>query len=234
MPEPIGQTTKDGKVIAQAPLSFGNTFKNFKNLLFNSSFVFSSLALALTVVPCMIWIALGPIILIAQAKLTVIQYALWQIPVFAATIIGNWVLHRLTYRLKIKAILYIGTLILIAGLCLTALLPFVFGDHFINLMPGIIIYFFSIGIVSAPLNRFALFVTSVTKGTASAIISLFIMVINALSIELGNVIYKSHVNLYLGLYDLVVGLLIIVFIALAIALCKVDISNQEDASVNLG
>lgn len=234
MPEPIGQTKTDGSVIAKAPLSFSNTFKNFKQLLCNSSFVFSALSLGLVVIPCMIWIALGPIILIAQAKLTVIQYALWQIPVFTATIVGNWALHRLTYRLQIKPILFIGTFIMIFGLSLTALLPFILGDSYINLMPGIIIYFFSIGIVSAPLNRFALFVTSVTKGTASAIISLFIMVINAISIEIGSAIYKTHVNLYLGLYDFAVGLIIVLFLTLAFVFSKVDVSNQEEDSVSLG
>ncbi|MFA6303133.1 MAG: MFS transporter [Legionella sp.] len=224
MPEPIGQIKKDGEMIPKPSFSLKTALKNYKDLFTNLSFCSSAIALGIVIVPCMIWIALAPVILIAQAKLTVMQYALWQLPIFSATILGNWVLHRLTYKYKIKTIVLIGTFILTIGLILTALLPYLFGSQYQTLLPGIIIYFFTIGIITAPLNRFSLFVTSVTKGTASAIVSLSIMVIGAIGIEVGSALYH-HNNLNFGLYCAAVGLLFLLFVAITFWSSKVEITN---------
>lgn len=224
MPEPIGQVKNDGEVIPKPSFSLKTALKNYMDLFTNLSFCSSAIALGVVIIPCMIWIALAPVILIAQAKLTVMQYALWQLPIFGATILGNWALHRLTYKYKIKTIVLIGTFILTIGLILTALLPYLFGSQYQSLLPGIIIYFFTIGIITAPLNRFSLFVTSVTKGTASAIVSLSIMVIGAIGIEVGSALY-NHNNLNFGLYCAAVGLLFLFFVALTFWSSKVEMTN---------
>lgn len=228
MPEPIGQKKRDGSIIPRAPLSFKSAFRSYKELFSNASFTFGSIALGIGIIPCMIWIALSPIILIAQAKLTVIDYALWQVPVFSATILGNWLLHKLTYIFSIKRIVVVGSLISMVGLSLTALLPYMFGNNYQLLLPGIIIYFFALSVISAPLNRFCLYVTSVTKGTASAITSLSIMIIGAIGIEIGNIVYKNHVNLYFGVYSTIVGLVFLLCIALTFGLSKVEIPSTEE------
>jgi len=215
MPEPIGQMKNDGEKIEAAPLSFIAVFQNYKKLLANPVFCFGTIALSLLSIPCMAWIALSPIILISQAKLTVIQYGLWQIPVFGATILGNWALHHLTYKYKIKPIIFLGSLIMSIGLIITALLPYFFGTDYKLLLPGFIIYFFSLSLIHAPLNRFCLYVTSVSKGTASALISLTTMIVGALGIGLANKVYSTHINLDLAVFCNVTGLFFLFFIALS-------------------
>ena len=79
----------------------------------------------------------------------------------------------------------------------------------------IIIYFFSLSIITAPLNRFCLYITPVSKGTASALLSLSVMIIGALGIEIANKFYAHHVNLYFGIYCNGLMLLFLVFIGLA-------------------
>ncbi|MDI1351201.1 MAG: MFS transporter, partial [bacterium] len=191
MPEPIGQMKKNGVKIPKTPFSPGFIWKNYKDLFKNPSFCFSSMAMGLMGIPCVAWIALAPIILITEAKLTVIQYGLWQLPIFGATILGNWFLHRLTYKYAIKHIIYMGSLIFMIGLILMALLPYCFGNSYYLLLPGTMIYFFSLSFINPPLNRFCLFVTSVSKGTASALISLSVMIIGALGIEIANTAYTT-------------------------------------------
>lgn len=102
MPEPIGQTKRDGQKIQRVSLAPRTVFNNYKNLFTNAPFMFGSIALGLMGLPCVAWIALAPVILIADAKLSVIQYGLWQVPLFGATIMGNWVLQRLTHRGTVK------------------------------------------------------------------------------------------------------------------------------------
>lgn len=62
MPEPIGQTTKKGHVIARVPFAPSYIFKNYKSLITNKPFCFSALAIGLMGIPCVSWIALAPII----------------------------------------------------------------------------------------------------------------------------------------------------------------------------
>lgn len=201
MPEPIGQVTKKGVLIARTAFTPHAIIKNYSVLLKNKSFCFAVLAISLVGIPCITWIALAPIIFIAESRLSVIEYGLWQLPVFGATIIGNWFLHRLTYRYEMKKIISIGCVLLLLGTSLMAWLPYCYGNHYYYLLPGIMIYFFALSVVSAPLNRFCLYTTQVSKGTASAIISLSIMSIDALGIEIGNFIYQSHNHFYFGLYQ---------------------------------
>lgn len=214
MPEPIGQIKTDGQLIAKAPFSLRSIIQNYKALLSNPAFCYSAIAEGLVGIPCIAWIALAPIILIAEAKLSVIQYGLWQLPIFGATILGNWCLHRLTYKYKIERIIFIGCVLMVIGLATTALLPYFYGNNYLYLIPGIIIYFFSLSVINAPLNRYCLFVTSVSKGTASALISLSIMIIGAIGIEVANLFYQQHNNLHFAIYCNAVGALFLLFIGL--------------------
>ena len=216
MPEPIGQKTRKGVVIPRVPFAPRYVLNNYKALFTDKTFCCSSIALGLMGIPCVAWIALAPIIMISEGKLTVIQYGLWQLPVFGATIIGNWLLHHLTFKHSIKTIIYLASFILTLGTFLIALLPYLSGNHYYYILPGIIIYFFGLSIMNAPLNRFCLYITKVSKGTVSAITSLSVMIIGATGIELANLFYEQHSNLNFGLFSFVVIALFLLFLGLAL------------------
>lgn len=226
MPEPVGQVKRDGELIPKTKLSVKNVAGNYKKLFSNKVFCLSTLAIGFVGIPCIAWIALAPIILIVEAKLTVIQYGLWQLPVFGATILGNWFLHRMTYNHSVKKLILLGCIIMFVGTVLTSLLPFLYGNNYYYLLPGIIIYFFALSVVNAPLNRFCLFVTSVSKGTASALISLSVMVIGAVGVEVANHFYRSHNNLHFGLYCNVVQIVFFVCIGLTFLFHKEDVEEN--------
>lgn len=227
MPEPIGQMKNNGELTPKAKFSAKEVFKNYKNLFSNKAFCFATLAVGAVGIPCLAWIGLSPIILIVEAKLTVIQYALWQIPVFGATIFGNWFLHKLTYKYKMKQIIMLGCIIMAVGTILTSLLPYLFGNAYYYILPGTIIYFFALSVINAPLNRYCLFITPVSKGTASAVVSLSIMIIGAIGTETANLFYEHHNNLHFGLYCNVIELIFFIFIGL-IFLIDNDFSGGEN------
>ena len=228
MPEPIGQIKKNGKIVPKAPFSIKSVLKNYKALCTNLTFCFSTLAAGVIGIPCIAWIALAPIIMIAEAKLTVIQYGLWQLPIFGATILGNWFLHRLTYKYKIKPIIFIGCIIMTIGIILIAILPYLYGNNYQLLLPGIIVYFFALSIINAPLNRFCLFITSVSKGTASALISLSIMIIGAIGIEIASLFYQDHNNLYFGVFCNIVGAIFLLLISVTFFSKNTEESEIKD------
>jgi DHA1 family multidrug/chloramphenicol efflux transport protein-like MFS transporter len=83
-------------------------------------------------------------------------------------------------------------------------------------MPGLILYFFSLGVSTAPLQRIILFATPVAKGTSSALMAMIIMCSIAIGIELGNYGYFLYGNMMLAAGGIIIALLFSVFIALTL------------------
>ena len=212
MPESVGQIRYDGKQIKRASLSLRTVWANYKILLLNRPFMFGSIALGLIYLPCMAWIALSPVMLIKNANLSIIEYSLWQLPVFGAYILGNIFLHRMTHRGTVKKLILIGSYIAGCSLLVAYILPLFTNHHFIWLMPGLTAYFLGVGIVSAPLSRLILFSTHVGKGTASALMSMLSMCIQAIGIELANYIYLTHNNGHFGIYCALIGIVYFIFL----------------------
>jgi DHA1 family multidrug/chloramphenicol efflux transport protein-like MFS transporter len=205
MPETVGELKRDGERIVRMSLSAKVIAANYIALLRNKSFIMGAIAMGLQSLPCILWIALAPIILMKEAKLSYIAYGLWQLPVFGACIAGNMLLHRMTHSGTVKKLVIQGSWIVSAGLLGMLVMPLCFGNQYIWLMPGNIVYFFGIGFASAPLTRLVLFSTSVVKGTASALMSIISMSIQALGLALGALIYASHNNIVLASYCLAIG-----------------------------
>ncbi|MFC3908102.1 MFS transporter [Legionella dresdenensis] len=232
MPEPVGAVKHDGKEIPKTPLAPGIVAKNYKLLLTNPAYLSGAIAAGLLSAPCAAWIAISPVIIVSEAKLSVLTYALWQLPIFSAGIFGNWCLHYLTKRYSIKQIITFGSTITVIGLTVTALAPLAFGKDFRWLMPGFIIYGFSLGIASAPLNRYILFSTPVSKGTAYAMISLISMCCQAIGIEIANYFYAGHDNSYFGLYCFATGLVYAAGVAGAFSLPRYHEKDLLGASAS--
>lgn len=222
MPESVGQSTHDGVVKKPEALSLRGALGNYRQLFINRSFIFGSAALGVIYLPCMAWIALSPVILVKSAHLTLIEYSLWQIPVFGAYILGNLILHQMTHRGTVKKMIVMGSMIACTSLIFTFILSFSMSAAYLWLMPGLIFYFLGAGMIGAPLGRFILFSTHVTKGTASALMSMLSMCIQATGIELANVMYASHNNRYFAFYCGMMAVIYMIFIKLSV------LSHQED------
>jgi DHA1 family multidrug/chloramphenicol efflux transport protein-like MFS transporter len=220
MPEPVGQTKTSGEKIQRISLTPSVIMRNYKQLLFNPSVLCGSVAAGLLGLPCIAWIALAPVILINEAKLSVIAYGLWQIPLFGACIVGNWFLQKLTHKGSLKRILLLGSWVSVLSLFGTLVFPLLMGGHFIWLMPGLIVYFFGLGVATAPINRLILFSTEVGKGTTSAFMTMVGMCIQALGIEVANRLYSHHNNILFGLLCALVGAIYLIFLVITFNFAK--------------
>ncbi|MDP1604111.1 MAG: MFS transporter [Legionella sp.] len=213
MPEPVGAVKKDGQKIPRTSLAPRVIVSNYKKLLTNPAFMLGSIAAGILSIPCIAWIAISPIIIITDAKLSVIDYALWQLPIFGAGILGNWYLRKLTRYHTVKHMIKTGAVIVTLGLFITCLLPVFISTNFEWLMPGLTLYGFGLGIATGPLNRYVLFSTPVSKGTAYAMISMFSMAAQAIGVEIGNQVYTNHSNTHFGLYCAAVGIIYLLALA---------------------
>jgi DHA1 family multidrug/chloramphenicol efflux transport protein-like MFS transporter len=206
MPESVGQIKRDGTVIARAQLLPRIVWQNYKQLLLNPIFISASIGFGLVGLPCVAWIGLAPVILVTVGKLSLIEYGLWQLPVFTSIIVGNIVLRRMTHHFSLEKLLGIGSFFVGLGLLLACVFPLMMGDSFIWLLPGLVVYFFGLGLIGSPLSRFILFSTHVVKGTASALMSMILMSVQAAGIQVANHLYRDHSNQTLGVYCFSVGL----------------------------
>ncbi len=201
MPETIGHL-RDGKVIKVSAISVPAILRNYQSLLVNSKFLLGTFAYALSGIPCVVWIALSPVILVSKAHLSLITYGLWQMPIFGAFIFANLCLSYFSGRYSLMRLSLIGSLIVFLGLVVFSFFPYYPIAQPLSLMPGLICYSLGYGIAATPLYRFILFSTSVSTGTSSALISMITMGTLAVGVELGNVFFAvgglRSIAMYLG------------------------------------
>ena len=231
MPEPVGALKKDGQIIPRVSLAPKIVLGNYKQLLTNPGFMTGAIVAGILNIPCIAWIAISPIIIITDANLTVIDYALWQLPIFGAGILGNWYLRKLTRNHTVKQIILIGSIFTSFGLLMAYLLPLLLSSHFLWLMPGLTLYGFGLGITSGPLNRYVLFSTAVSKGTAYAMISMVSMCALGLGVETGKHTYASHNNIHFGLYCAISGIMYLAGMAAIFRLARQ--STNDDTNIAL-
>jgi DHA1 family multidrug/chloramphenicol efflux transport protein-like MFS transporter len=215
MPETLGQTTHAGHTYQPTPLSLRSVFNQYKALISNKIFMSYTFALGFIAGPCISWIALSPLMVITQSHYSIFVYAILQIPLFGACMGGNFWLQSLTHRYSPRQITYFGTVVYISGLLISVLSAFFTRGHVLAIVPGLVINFLGMSLVFAPLNRIVLYTTDVAKGSASAVVSLFIMIVQSLCIEINTYFYHNHDNILWTILCLLQGLAVIVFIFFA-------------------
>ena len=223
MPESVGQIKRNGEEIKRTILSISSIYLNYKSLIINLPFLLGSISFGVLGVICVSWIGLSPIMLVSEAHLSLVNYGLWQIPIFGSFILANVLLVRLTHFLPLRSLILLGGWVSFAGLLIIGLLPIYFNDNYMSLIPGVIVYFFGYGIIASPMSRYILFATKVSKGTASALLSTIYMCVQGLGIEIANLIYATHNNRYFGYYSMAIAIVFILIFLPSIYMQKKDI-----------
>ncbi|MBD8262302.1 MFS transporter [Pantoea agglomerans] len=205
MPETAGDRQK--------PLSLRSIISGYAALLKDRQVMRGSLAIGLVTVPCIAWVALSPVILIHDAGLSRINYALLQLPVFAAMIAGNLTLGRLSSRLPIEQPLRLGAWPVVCGLAIAVTATVLNPQSYLWLTAGISLYGFGAGLVSAGLYRMTLFSSSAGKGSVAAMLGMVSILIIALGIEAAKTAYFSYGTGGFSVVNLICGLLWLVLVS---------------------
>ncbi|WJK07084.1 MFS transporter [Pseudomonas fluorescens] len=171
MPETIGVVRHDGDQQAPIPFSFHQIRTRYLALLRNQRFVGICLALGLMSLPLIAWIGLAPLLLVQLLGLTTREYALWQIPVFSAVIVGNLILDRLLASRDLPQLIRLALWPFCLGL-LTLIATALTSLSLAGLMTGLALYAVGLGMSNAALYRLALFSSDDSKGLVSAAIGM--------------------------------------------------------------
>lgn len=181
MPETVDTATK------KTP--FSTVIHEYLALSKQTHFVLSALCIPAICIPLVAWIALSPVLLIHDLGLSMLEYGLWQLPVFGSLIAGNiWVIHLADrWPLGRSVLICLWPILLGAFLSLTGLLfPF---NTPLFIVAGVSLISFSVGLAFSVLYRFTLMSSDLPKGTVSAGMATIILGAQALGIEIVRTAY---------------------------------------------
>ncbi|MCT2386954.1 MFS transporter [Erwinia pyrifoliae] len=199
MPETAGD--------ARISLSLTSLGKGYMALVKDRQVMSGSLAIGLVTIPCLAWVALSPVILIHDAGLSRMDYALLQLPVFVAMIAGNLTLGKLSSRVAIDRPLRLGAWPILAGLAISALASAIDNHSYLWLTAGLSIYGFGTGLVNAGMYRLTLFSSNAGKGSVAAMLGMVSILVFAAGIELSKYAYFGDGARAFSLVNLVCGVL---------------------------
>ncbi|QKJ87483.1 MFS transporter [Paramixta manurensis] len=198
MPETAGDRS--------ASVSLASLGKGYLALARDRQVMSGSLAIGLVFIPILAWVALSPVILIHDAGLSRMQYALLQLPVFLAMIAGNLTLGRLSGRWPIEQPLRFGAWPILLGLGLALLCTLVNNQSYLWMTAGLSLYGFGAGLVNAGLYRLTLFASNAGKGSVAAMLGMVSILAFALGIELTKYGYFNGGNRLFSLINFACGL----------------------------
>ncbi|WP_085656959.1 MdfA family multidrug efflux MFS transporter [Pseudomonas sp. B11(2017)] len=167
MPETVASLRHGRTPQASSPFCWRRIGRRYLALLRNRRFLGACLALGLMSLPLMAWIGLAPLLLVEVSGLSTRAYALWQIPVFCAVIVGNLILDRLLASRDLTAVIRLSLwpfclgLLILAGAAATS-------PSVVWLIGGFSVYALGVGMSNAALYRLALFSSDDSKGLVSA------------------------------------------------------------------
>ncbi|MBU6959857.1 MFS transporter [Pseudomonas sp. CVAP len=171
MPETIGVLRQDGNRLNPTPFKLRAIAHRYIALLGNLRFICASTALGLMSLPLIAWIGLSPLLLIQGQGLSVLEYGLWQIPVFAAVIIGNLILNLIISRTHLEGLIQWALWPFCAGL-VALIIASRFALSIPVLVGGLMLYSIGLGMSNAALYRAALFTSDDSKGLVSAMLGM--------------------------------------------------------------
>ena len=171
MPETVGTLRQDGQRLAAVPFEWGGTVRRYAALLGNPPFLSATIALGLMSLPLIAWIGLAPLLLIQSQGLSTLHYGLWQIPVFAAVILGNLILNRLIANTELPQLIRYALWPFCGGLVALIAITFI-GASTALLVSCLSVYAIGLGMSNAALYRLALFSSDDSKGLVSAMVGM--------------------------------------------------------------
>ena len=161
---------------------------DYREVFCNRYFLKGALSIPLLAVPLIGWIAMSPLILVSDGHLSVIDYGLWQIPVFTCLIAGNLILATQADRWRLGTSVKYALYPIAAGVVVMLVGSVIFTAPYF-LVLGISLVSFGEGLSVAVLVRFTLTESAISKGTVAAAMGMVSMLMYGIGIELYKLLY---------------------------------------------
>lgn len=188
-------------------IALNNLARGYGRLAKDRQVMYGSFAIGLVFIPILTWVALSPVILIHDEGLSRLHYALLQLPVFLAMILGNLTLGKLAGRVPIEQPVKFAAWPILLGLGLALGANLVNSHSYLLLTAGLSLYAFGAGMVNAGLYRLTLYASDEGKGSVAAMLGMISILTLAIGIELAKSGYFSGGTPWFSAINFTSGLL---------------------------
>ena len=170
---------------------YSQIFHDYISLFAERRFVLTALAMALISLPLIGWIAMSPVLLVEDFGLSLLDYGLWQLPIFGSLVVGNLFVFFIADRWPLGRSVLVSFWPMLAGMVCLLLGIFIPVQSPIFMVTGISLIAFAEGLSIAVLYRFALMSSEHAKGIVSSGTAILAMISYALGIEITRLAYVA-------------------------------------------
>ena len=203
------ETVQRGSV----PFSARGVLRDFRDVFRNRVFLFGAATLSLSYIPMMSWVAVSPVILIDAGGMTTSQFAWAQAPVFGAVIVANMVVVRFVKDPTRPRFVWRAAPVQLSGLAILIGGNLLWPHVWLWSVLGTSLYAFGIGMIFPTLFRFTLFSNNLPKGTVSASLNMVILMVMAVSVEIGRWLWFNGGRISFHLLAVVAGIVVVFTLA---------------------
>lgn len=199
------ETVKRGAV----PFSAVSVLRDFRDVFRNRVFLAGAATLSLSYIPMMSWVAVSPVILIDAGGMTTSQFAWAQVPVFGAVIVANAIVARFVNDPTNPRFIWRAVPIQLSGLAVLIAGNLLWPHVWLWSVIGTSLYAFGIGMIFPTLFRFTLFTNNLPKGTVSASLNMVILLVMAVSVEVGRWLWFNGGRIPFHLLAVAAGVVVV-------------------------
>lgn len=140
---------------AEKRLAFNlnNAFKDYGQIVCNKQFLINMGTFCLLFAALIVWIAVGPLLVIRDFHLTPVWFGIIQIGLLGSYILGTWIIRFLIPHLGMEGILKISLPIALAGVIMCVSCAYIWPERLFYVVISLMIFQFGSGLSLAPLNR---------------------------------------------------------------------------------
>ncbi|AHN74167.3 MULTISPECIES: MFS transporter [Pandoraea] len=198
----------------RSALNARSLWQGYRLPLSSTRFWRGAVLTGLAVTPLLTWIALGPVFLIERAGMSQMQYALLQLPVFAALILGNLLLSRQVGRWSNARVLATGVAAMLIGAAVSLIGTAILAPGYPALLVGTTLHAFGMGMCYGVVYRQSLFaVDSPNRATVAGMLSMITIVVAVAVIESMKLAYLHFGDAALGIGAMTAAALVAVLAA---------------------
>lgn len=195
-------------------LNVRTLWQGYKLPLSSARFWRGAVLTGLAVTPLLTWIGLGPVFLIERAGLGQMQYALLQVPVFGALIVGNVMLARKVGRWSNGRLLATAVVAMLVGAAISLIGTVILAPGYPALLVGTTLHALGLGLSYGVVYRQSLFaVETPNRATVAGMLSMITIVVAVAVIESMKLAYLAFGDAALGIGSMMAAALVAVLAA---------------------
>ena len=137
----------------RSKFELNKVFKDYWQIICNGRFLINIGAFCLIFASLIVWIVIGPLLVIRDFHLTPVWFGIIQVLLLGSYILGTWVIKRLIDYRGIEGTLKIALPVILIGAFFSVIAAYIWPHRLLFIVISLMIVQFGAGLSLAPLNR---------------------------------------------------------------------------------